>query len=351
VIVSAQGSAAAVAAALRAAGGTKGRARDRTRAYLLHNVAALAANCATIPGGDRWTIELAAPRHGALRALVKAARAGPAAFPAPGGNPRADVLLVDPVVLGAHVACVLGAIAYSLRDPIDAATAAPAAARDAAAAVLPPDAELRALVWGGLAAGGREGLACARAVALRSRAARYDLAATPGVLAWLAAAAIDGAGVPGPAGSTSGSALQLLHTLSGGRPGQPPERGCVPCTDAGCVDPNCSMNFRAPNAAVARERAALGLQAIARFAVAGEDDGNDAMPAANAAAALEALQAGRLRGGVASGLGGGAGAAAGAPVAPVLARQKAKASCAACGADQAQDGLKFKKCGACGIPR
>jgi hypothetical protein len=110
------------------------------------------------------------------------------------------------------------------------------------------------------------------------------------------------------------------------------------------------MNFRAPNAAVARERAALALGAIAKSESGGGDERGGATPAANAAAALEALQAGRLRGGAASGLGGGAGAAVGAAAAPAAGR-KAGTSCAACGAGQAQDGLKFKKCGACGIPR
>jgi hypothetical protein len=205
-------------------------------------------------------------------------------------------------------------------------------------------------VWGGLAAGGREGLSRTRTVALRSTSAQYDMAATPGVLAWLAAAAVEGAGVPGPAGSTSGSALQVLHTLCGGQPGLPPPRGCVPCTDPGCVDATCPLRFRAPSVAVALERAAVALRTVAEYAGARGADGDDAAsPAANAAAALEALLAGRLRGGVASGLGGGASFEAAVAAPP--ARQKAIPSCAACGKGQAQDGSKFKKCGACGIPR
>ncbi|KIZ05191.1 hypothetical protein MNEG_2769 [Monoraphidium neglectum] len=235
LVVSAPGSAAAVAAALRAACGAKGRGNG-DRVHLLYNAAALAAFCTATDGGDVWALEVAAPRHGALRALVKAARAGPAAFAAPaggGGYAEGSIVPVDPMALRTQVACALGSISFALRDPYEAAAMAAAAARDAAAAALPPDDELRALVWGGLAAGGREGLSLARVMALRSTVAQCDLAATPGALAWLAAAAIDGAGDPGPAGVTSGKALQVLHTLSGGEPQRPPERGCVPCTDAG----------------------------------------------------------------------------------------------------------------------
>jgi hypothetical protein len=110
----------------------------------------------------------------------------------------------------------------------------------------------------------------------------------------------------------SGEALQVLHVLSGDDPSQPPERGCVPCTDVRCVDAACCMHFRAPNAAVARDRVALALKAIVEFDSDDWDGSDAAIPSAHAAAALEALQAGRLRGGVASGRGGGAGASAGA---------------------------------------